>query len=161
MLKQYPGHIRTIIPMYSMSGGTLLALSTDELVMSPTSCLGPVDPQLGTLFKFGSAKSWDKILKFKGKKADDSSISLAYTGKQYTKSIRDHMLKTVDFGLSPAQKKSFVNFITSGEVEHACALTPMELKGFGFKIRKINNNKFMEKMINFISKVGSEGVTYV
>jgi ClpP class serine protease len=161
MLKQYPGHIRTIIPMYSMSGGTLLALSTDELVMAPSSCLGPVDPQLGTLFKFGSAKSWDRILKFKGKKAEDSSISLAYTGKQYTQSIKNHMLKTVDFGLSKSQKETFINFITSGDVEHAYALTPMELKNFGFKIRKIHNDKFMEKMINFISKNGSEGVTYV
>jgi len=161
MLKQYPGQIRTIIPMYSMSGGTLLALSTNELVMASSACLGPVDPQLGTLFKFGSAKSWDRILKFKGKKAEDSSISLAYTGKQYTKSIHDHLMNIVDFGLAPEKKKEFVKFITCGDVEHAFALTPLELTKFGFKIRKLQNKKFVEKMISFISKVGSEGVTYV
>jgi ClpP class serine protease len=45
MLKQYPGKIRSIINSYSMSGGTLLALSTDEIIMNPIACLGPVDPQ--------------------------------------------------------------------------------------------------------------------
>jgi len=161
MLKQYPGHIRTIVPMVCMSGGTLLALSTDELIMAPTSCLGPCDPQLGGIFRYGSSKSWNKILKFKGKKADDASISLAYTGKQYTKSIHDHLMNVVDFGLAPKAKKTFVDFITSGDVEHAYALTPVELTKFGFKIRKMTNQKFTEKMINFISKTGSEGVTYV
>ena len=30
-----------------MSGGTLLALAADEIVMSDYAVLGPVDPQLG------------------------------------------------------------------------------------------------------------------
>jgi ClpP class serine protease len=30
-----------------MSGGTLLALAVDEIVMAPNAVLGPVDPQLG------------------------------------------------------------------------------------------------------------------
>ena len=68
LFKMYPGKIRAIIPLYAMSGGTLLALSCDEINMSDTACLGPVDPQLGSFFKFGSAKSWDKILKIKEKK---------------------------------------------------------------------------------------------
>ena len=161
ILKQYPGYIRTIVPMVCMSGGTLLALSTDELVMAPTACLGPVDPQIGSLFKFGSAKSWDYIRKFKGKKADDSSLSMALTGKQYTKSIRAHLVNIMDFGLNDEQKKTFANFLTSGDVEHAFALTPSELTKFGLKIRNITNSKFMAKMINFISKTGKEGVTYV
>lgn len=161
MLKSYPGHIRTIVPMYAMSGGTLLALSTDELVMAPNACLGPVDPQLGSLFKYGSAKSWDFIRKFKGKRAEDSSLSLALTGSQYTKSIREHLINTMDFNLSPEQKKRFASFLTSGDVEHAFPLTPVELSKFGLRIRKAKNQKFLSKMIDFISKTGKEGVTYV
>jgi len=161
LLKEYPGHIRTIIPMYAMSGGTLLALSTDELVMTPTACLGPVDPQLGTLFKYDSAKSWDYIRKFKGKRAEDSSLSLALTGKQYTKSIKEHLINTMDFGLTPKQKYTFADFLTAGGVEHAFPLTPSELSKFGLNIRKAKNEKFLTKMIDFISKSGKEGVTYV
>jgi ClpP class serine protease len=36
------------------SGGTLIAVATDQIVMAPSAVLGPVDPQLG-----GSARSLD------------------------------------------------------------------------------------------------------
>jgi ClpP class serine protease len=32
-----------------MSGGTLIALAADQIVMAPSAVLGPVDPQLGDL----------------------------------------------------------------------------------------------------------------
>ena len=35
------------VPHYAMSGGTLIALAADEIVMSKHAVLGPIDPQLG------------------------------------------------------------------------------------------------------------------
>ena len=35
------------VPHYAMSGGTLIALAADEIVMYEDAVLGPVDPQLG------------------------------------------------------------------------------------------------------------------
>jgi len=35
------------VPHYAMSGGTLIALAADEIVMCEYAVLGPVDPQLG------------------------------------------------------------------------------------------------------------------
>ena len=35
------------VPHYAMSGGTLLAIAADEIVMAANAVLGPVDPQLG------------------------------------------------------------------------------------------------------------------
>ncbi|MGC9309801.1 MAG: SDH family Clp fold serine proteinase [Candidatus Nanoarchaeia archaeon] len=159
IFKDYPGKIRTIIPMYAMSGGTLLTLSTDEVYMAPTACLGPVDPQLGTLFKFGSARSWDRILKFKGKKADDSSISMAFTGAQYTKTINNYLNEIIDFGMSDKDRKKFIKFLTEGNVEHAFALTPRELKKFNFPVRKIPS-KIFQKLIKLVGNISAEGVTY-
>ncbi len=161
LLRNYKGKIRVFISGYAMSGGTLLALSCDEIYMSPVSCLGPVDAQLGTLFKFGSAKSWDKILKFKGKKAEDSSISLAYTGKQYTKTIYDHTYSLLENKMEDVSKrKAFTKFITSGGVEHAFALTPDELKNFGLNIKTIPI-EFQNKLIKIISGSSLEGVYYI
>jgi hypothetical protein len=42
-----PGKVTVFIPHYAMSGGTLIALAADEIVMSKHAVLGPVDPQLG------------------------------------------------------------------------------------------------------------------
>ena len=44
-----------------MSGGTLLALTADEVVMDPNAVLGPVDPQIGDL----PAASIVKLLELK------------------------------------------------------------------------------------------------
>src|SRR6202158_6199384 len=41
------GKVTVFVPHYAMSGGTLIALAADEIVMSPYAVLGPVDPQLG------------------------------------------------------------------------------------------------------------------
>src|SRR6202162_872784 len=41
------GKVTVFVPHYAMSGGTLLALAADEIVMSEYAVLGPVDPQLG------------------------------------------------------------------------------------------------------------------
>ncbi|HEY8366220.1 MAG TPA: S49 family peptidase [Bacteroidia bacterium] len=41
--------IRVIIPQISMSAGTMIALSSKEILMGKHSNLGPIDPQLGGL----------------------------------------------------------------------------------------------------------------
>src|ERR671937_2289798 len=46
-LKRHKGNITVFVPHYAMSGGTLIALAADAIVMDPNAVLGPVDPQLG------------------------------------------------------------------------------------------------------------------
>lgn len=47
-LKRHEARVRVLIPHYAMSGGTLVALAADEIVMDAHAVLGPVDPQLGS-----------------------------------------------------------------------------------------------------------------
>ena len=55
--------IRVIIPQISMSAGTMIALSSKEIIMGKHSNLGPIDPQMGgvacqaVLEEFQEAKS--------------------------------------------------------------------------------------------------------
>src|SRR5439155_20077223 len=44
---KHKGKVTVFVPHYAMSGGTLLALAADEIVMCEHAVLGPVDPQLG------------------------------------------------------------------------------------------------------------------
>ncbi|MGZ4357353.1 MAG: SDH family Clp fold serine proteinase [Gaiellaceae bacterium] len=46
-LSDHGGKVSAVIPHYAMSGGTLIALAADEIVMDAHSALGPIDPQLG------------------------------------------------------------------------------------------------------------------
>jgi ClpP class serine protease len=47
-LKRHRGRVTVFVPHYAMSGGTLIALAADEIVMDADAVLGPVDPQLGS-----------------------------------------------------------------------------------------------------------------
>lgn len=46
-LKRHPAKVTVLVPHYAMSGGTLIALAADEIVLDDNAVLGPVDPQLG------------------------------------------------------------------------------------------------------------------
>lgn len=48
-LKRHSGPVTVMVPHYAMSGGTLLALAADRILMDRDAVLGPVDPQLTTL----------------------------------------------------------------------------------------------------------------
>src|SRR4030042_813482 len=47
-LKRHKGKVTVFVPHHAMSGGTLISLAADEIVMDPDAVLGPVDPQLGS-----------------------------------------------------------------------------------------------------------------
>ena len=46
-LKNHPAKVTVVVPHYAMSGGTLIALAADEILMDRHAVLGPVDPQIG------------------------------------------------------------------------------------------------------------------
>jgi ClpP class serine protease len=60
-LVEHKGKVTVFIPHYAMSGGTLIALAADEIVMDPNAVLGPVDPQIGDM----PAASIVKLLEIK------------------------------------------------------------------------------------------------
>src|SRR6478736_6567505 len=60
-LVEHKGKVTVFVPHYAMSGGTLIALAADEIVMDGNAVLGPVDPQIGDM----PAASIVKILDFK------------------------------------------------------------------------------------------------
>jgi ClpP class serine protease len=48
-LVQRKARVTVFVPHYAMSGGSLIALAADEIVMDPNAVLGPVDPQIGDM----------------------------------------------------------------------------------------------------------------
>jgi ClpP class serine protease len=71
-LLEHPGKVTVFVPHYAMSGGTLLALTADQIVMDPHAVLGPVDPQIGDM----PAASIVKLLSLKkpGEISDDMLV---------------------------------------------------------------------------------------
>ena len=53
------GRLRVIVPDFAKSSGTLMVLAADSVVMSDTSELGPIDPQVA--LSDGSGRRWHSI----------------------------------------------------------------------------------------------------
>ena len=158
VLRAYPGRIRAIVPVYAMSGGTFLALSCDEILLGETACLGPVDPQVGSLFSRGSARAWQEVVRRKGRRADDFSIQMAFLGKQYTQTLE----RAVDDLLArkvpdPAVRARAVERLTSGEVEHGRPLTVADLWGLGIPVQPLDG-RAKALMLDLLTAKNIEGV---
>ena len=65
-LHSHPAKVTVLVPHYAMSGGTLLALAADEIVMDENAVLGPVDPQIGqwpaaSIIKVAESKPLERV----------------------------------------------------------------------------------------------------
>jgi len=58
LLRSSFNKVNVIIPHSAYSAATLLALGADEIIMGPYGCLGPIDPQIKTKKKDGSAQEF-------------------------------------------------------------------------------------------------------
>lgn len=75
--RMFGNNIRAIIPQLAMSAGTMMALSTSQIVMGKQSNLGPIDPQMNGLPCQGIM---DEFLQAKREvAADNSSLGLWQT----------------------------------------------------------------------------------
>ncbi len=88
-LKKHPKKTRVIIPHYSMSGGTMIALAADEIVMDKDAVIGPIDPQIGDFVRgLYPAPSWIYAADTKKEKADDSTLVMSDISRKSLKLTR-------------------------------------------------------------------------
>src|SRR3981189_3435773 len=85
-VREHKAKVTVFVPHYAMSGGTLIALAADEIVMCEHSVLGPIDPQLGdspaaSLIKVTAEKPMAKI--------DDRTLVLADVGRKAIAQVKE------------------------------------------------------------------------
>jgi len=78
-VRGHKGKVTIFVPHYAMSGGTLIALAADEIVMSRHAVLGPIDPQLG---ESPAASLLTVVDKKPISEIDDKTLILADVGRK-------------------------------------------------------------------------------
>ena len=118
-LKAHPARKTVIIPHYAMSGGTLIALAVDEIIMDPHAALGPVDPQLGDHTGSYPATSLVKLLeKKKIDEVDDKTIVLADQAEKALSQMNG-LVRTILDGKSNGEKVDvIIEEFVSGKYTH-------------------------------------------
>src|SRR3989442_1223355 len=79
--------VTIFVPHYAMSGGTLLALAADEIVMGPHAVLGPLDPQVGQFPAVSIVRTVERKEE-KGKDIDDQTLILADVAEKALRQVR-------------------------------------------------------------------------
>jgi ClpP class serine protease len=98
-LRRHRGRVTVIVPHYAMSGGTLVALAADEILMDPDAVLGPVDPQLGSPLRGAwPAASIIAALEQPNPNRDDETLILGDIARKAVAQVRDTVVELVSEG---------------------------------------------------------------
>jgi len=131
-LIQHKADVTVFIPHYAMSGGTLLALAADQIVLDENAVLGPVDPQLGNF----PAGSIIKVTEEKDKnKIDDETLILADISKKAINQVRNFIKKILlanNYSEESSERLSQV--LTEGKWTHDYPIAFEEAKEMGLNV---------------------------
>lgn len=131
-LANHKAEVRVIVPHYAMSGGTLLALAADKIVMDRNAVLGPVDPQIGkfpaaSLLNIPEVKRVDKI--------DDETLVLIDIADKAIDQMRETVIGIlVSKGRSEHDAAEIAETMVSGTWTHDYPLTFEFFEKLGFDI---------------------------
>ena len=134
-LKEHKGKVTVFVPHYAMSGGTLIALGADKIVMDKDAIIGPVDPQLVqgknampavALAEIPKFKKWDKI--------DDSTVVLIDQAKKSLQQLRNMVKSLLADRTNPEALKRILKRLVGGHVTHDYPIFPDEAKQIGLPV---------------------------
>jgi ClpP class serine protease len=153
------GKVTVLVPHYAMSGGTLIALAADEIVMSPHAVLGPVDPQLG---QYPAAS----LLKVVGRKPiaeiDDETLVYADVGEKAMTQLREAAAELLRRTLPSEKATELGDLLAKGTWTHDYPITCDKALGLGLPIRTEMPPEVLELMSLFPQPMRRQpGVEYL
>jgi ClpP class serine protease len=152
--------VTVFVPHYAMSGGTLIALAADEIVMSPHAALGPVDPQLD---KFAAA-SLIKVAEQKPiERVDDETLLLADVGRKAIKQVRQVAQHLLERRLPTEQACNLAEKLSMGTWTHDYPIAPEEARELGLAVSTDMPGQVLELMALYPQplRAQSGGVEYL
>jgi len=130
-LKRHKAKVTIFVPHYAMSGGTLLCLAADEVVMDENAVLGPIDPQLGEY----PAVSLLKMIKEKEPKdIDDKTLILADVAQKALAQMKNFVKYLLSEQMDKETAETLANTLTEGRWTHDYPITFEEARNLGFPV---------------------------
>ena len=132
-LELHRGKVTVLVPHYAMSGGTLIALAADEIMLEEHAVLGPVDPQLGeypaaSLVRLAEKKPISEI--------DDKSWLYADMGKKAIAQIREQAKSLLLKKYGTEKAGELAQILTEGRWTHDYPITFEEAVKLGLHVTK-------------------------
>ncbi len=130
-LVERPGKVTVIVPHYAMSGGTLIALTADEILMDQHAVLGPVDPQIGDM----PAASIVKLLQLKPPaQISDEMLILADVAQKARVQVASFVADVLLKHLPKERAVALATTLSEGRWTHDFPITIEAAKGLGLPV---------------------------
>jgi len=130
-LQRHKAKVTVFVPHYAMSGGTLIALAADEIVMDRSAVLGSVDPQVGqypaaSILKVLETKTTDEI--------DDETYIMADIARKAMSQIKTCVKDILKEKMDDAKAEEISDILTRGEWTHDYPITTEEAQRLGLPV---------------------------
>jgi ClpP class serine protease len=131
-LRSHKGKVTVFVPHYAMSGGTLIAMAADEIIMDENAVLGPVDPQIGmwpaaSIIKVAESKPLERV--------NDETLILADLARKAQSQIKDTVRGLLLDDFPPDRAEHIVDQLTTGKWTHDFPLTIEVLIELGLRVK--------------------------
>jgi len=127
-IKNHRGKVTVFVPHYAMSGGTLIALAADEIVMDPNAVLGPVDPQIGS---YPAASILSAVAKKPIAEVDDQTLILAHVAEKALRQVRALVVEILNDRMPMEKAEQIAETLSTGRWTHDYPITCEQLTGMG------------------------------
>ncbi|GBD38237.1 hypothetical protein HRbin37_00482 [bacterium HR37] len=142
-VRKHRGKVTVFVPHYAMSGGTLIALAADEIVMSPHAVLGPVDPQLG---EYPAASIISVVNKKPVDKVEDKTLVLADIAKKAMEQLYESLKELLQDRYPENKVDELAKTLSQGIWTHDYPITFEKAKELGLHVNSDMPEEFMELM---------------
>ena len=145
-LKAHGGPVTVFVPHFAMSGGTLLALAADEIVMSPHAVMGPIDPQINgmpaaSIIKVADQKPLSEI--------DDTTLILADLGHKAIAQLRRQASDLIRIPIAAEKAAEIAEKLTTGRWTHDYPIGAEEARELGLPVNTNMPQEILELMALF------------
>jgi ClpP class serine protease len=131
-IHNHKGQVTAFIPHYAMSGGTLIALAADQIVMSEDAVLGPVDPQLG---HYPAASILKAVARKPIAEVKDDTLILADQAEKAIVQIRESVKQLLANKIPGGKDEELARLLSEGNWTHDHPITYEQAKSFGLPVR--------------------------
>jgi len=157
-VEAHSAKVTAYVPVYAMSGGTLIALAADEIVMGEFSVLGPIDPQILGLPAASIVRARDSK-----PVADvfDLTLVLADVSEKAVAQVKRGAVELLTPRLDQSAAETIAEKLTGGYWTHDYALTATEAKALGLPVKVGMPVQIMEFMKLYPQPIQQSGIEYL
>ena len=131
-LCRHKARVTVFVPHYAMSGGTLLAMAADEIVMDENAVLGPVDPQLG---QFPAASILQVVEQKNINAVDDETLIMADVARKAMRQVKTLVAEILSHCNMPTDKaQALADKLSTGTWTHDYPIGVPEAQALGLPV---------------------------